>query len=140
MLKDEGDYFILQRSSFKDHEFHSPEEMWYSLLTKEEYYNQLLTLNEYALRFLPRTSNECIVESQVSSIENIQTSSRHLKHEMGERLSFIKTNGPHPHSSLSVYEDAVDKHFYGKRWHFVLMDSTTTHPRLQIVKSVSTRV
>ena len=68
-------------SSFKDHEFHPPEEMLYSLLKKEEYYNQLLTLYEYALRFLTRTSNECIVESQVSSIENIETSSRHLKHE-----------------------------------------------------------
>ena len=110
-------------SSFKDHEFHSPEEMWYSLLTKEEYYNQLLTLNEYALRFLTRTSNECFVESQVSSIENIETSSRHLKHEMGERLSFIKTNGPHPHSSLRVIENALDKHFNGKPWHFVLTDS-----------------
>ena len=114
---------VIVSSSFRDHKFRSPEEMWYSLLTKEEYYKQLMTLNEYALRFLTRTSNECIVESQVSSIENIETSSRHLKHVMGERLSFIKTNGPHPHFSLKVIEDALDRHFDGKPWHFVLMDS-----------------
>ena len=111
---------VIVSSSFRDHIFCSPEEMWYSLLTKEEYYKQLMTLNEYALRFLTRTSNECIVESQVSSIENIETSSRHLKHVMGERLSFIKTNGPHPHFSLKVIEDALDRHFDGKPWHFVL--------------------
>ena len=75
---------VIVSSFFRDHKFRSPEEMWYSLLTKEEYYKQLMTLNEYALRFLTRTSNECIVESQVSSIENIETSSRHLKHVMGE--------------------------------------------------------
>ena len=82
-----------------------------------------MNLNEFALRFLTRTSNECVVESQVSAIENIETSSRHLKHVMGEKLSFIKTNGPHPYSSLTVIEDALDKHFAGKPWHFVLMDS-----------------
>ena len=104
-----------------DQKFQSPEEIWYTLLTTETYYKSCLNVNEFALRFLTRTSNECIVESQVSTIENIETSSRHLKHVEGEKLCFIKTNGPQPYSSLAVIEDALDKHFKGKPWHFVLM-------------------
>ena len=106
-----------------DQSFQSPEDIWYVLLTTEKYYTTCSNLNEYALRFLTRTSNECIVESQVSTIENIETSSRHLKHIMEEKLTFIKTNGPHPYSSLAVIQDALDKHFNGKLWHFVLTNS-----------------
>ena len=72
-----------------DQSFQSPEDIWYVLLTTEKYYTACSNLNEYAVRFLTRTSNECIVESQVSTIENIETSSRHLKHTMGEKITFI---------------------------------------------------
>ena len=45
--------------------------------------------------FLNRSFNECIVESEVSSVEDISTSSRHLKDENVEKLNFISSNGPH---------------------------------------------
>lgn len=60
---------------------------------------------------------------QVSAINAIETSSRRLKHEQGERLSFISTNGPHPLVSLRVVEDALNLHFKGNKWHFVLRDT-----------------
>ena len=124
-LKAEYTSLLVIISSLKesDQVFESPEEIWYLLLTTEKYYTPCKNLNEFALRFLTRTSNECIVESQVSTIENIETSSRHLKHIMGEKLTFIKTNGPHPYSSLGVIHDALNKYFKGKPWHFVLTDS-----------------
>ena len=40
-----------------------------------------------------------------------------------KKLTFIKTNGPHPYSSLMVIQDALDKFFKNKPWHFVLTDS-----------------
>ena len=124
-LKAEYTTLLVIAASFKetDQIFQSAEEMWYVLLTTEKYYSVCQNLNEFDLRFLTITSNECIVESQVSTIETIETSSRRLKHLMGEKLTFIKTNGPHPHFSLAVIQDALDKHFNGKPWHFVLMDS-----------------
>ena len=63
------------------------------------------------------------MESQVSAINSIETSSRPLKHQMAEMLSFISTNGPHPLASLNVIEDALNVYFKGKQWHFVLSNS-----------------
>ena len=99
------------------------EAIWYKLLTEERYYENCKNVNEFALRFLTRTTNECTVESQVSAIESIEHSSRRLKHLMAERLSFISTNGPHPFASLKVIEDSLNKYFNGKPWHFVLSNS-----------------
>ena len=96
---------------------------WYELLILENNYKTCININEFALRFLTRTANECTVETQVSSISNIETSSRSLKHAMGEKLTFISTNGPHPIASLKVVEDAMNIHFKGKPWHFVLSKS-----------------
>ena len=93
----------------------------------ENNYKTCINVNEFALRFLTRTANECTVETQVEtqvlSISHIETSSRSLKHAMGEKLTFISTNGPHPIASLKVVEDAMNIHFKGKPWHFVLSKS-----------------
>ena len=78
-------------------------------------------MNEFALRFLARTFNECAVETQVSAINAIESSSQQLKHEQAERSSFISTSGPHPLVSLKVVEDALN--FECKKWHFVLSNS-----------------
>ena len=59
----------------------------------------------------------------MSSISHIETCFRRLKHEMGETLTFISTNGPHPIASLNIVEDAMNAHFKGKPWHFVLCTS-----------------
>ena len=76
-------------------------------------------LNSFALRFLTRTLNECTVEAQVSTINDIETSKRRLKSTTGESLTFIARNGPHPLHCLKVVEDALDHHFDDKPWHCV---------------------
>ena len=63
------------------------------------------------------------MEGNGRAIESIESSSRRLKHETGEKLTFISTNGPHPLVSMNIVEEALDLHFKGKRWHFVLSDS-----------------
>ena len=60
---------------------------------------------------------------EVSAINSIETSSRPLKHETSEKLSFISSNGPHPLAALNVIEDALNLYFKGKKWHFVLLDN-----------------
>ena len=107
----------------KQPEVKTPEAFWYELLTIEQYYKTCINVNEFALRFLTRTFNECSVELQVSTINSVDTSSRRLKHEMAEMLTFISTNGPYPLASLNVIEDALNRHFKEKQWHFVLSNS-----------------
>ena len=102
--------------------FHQ-EELWYNLLSKEEYFSNCLLVNEFALKFLTRTFNECTVESQVSAISQIETSSRPLSHENAHKLAFISKNGPHPLVSMDVVEEALNLHFKGKPWHFALAKS-----------------
>ena len=82
-----------------------------------------MNVNEIALRFLTHTFNECTVESQVSAINAIETSSRQLKPEQSEKLTFISSNGAHPLVSLRVVEDVLNLHFKGKKWHFVLSNT-----------------
>ena len=117
-LKAEYATMLVYAEELKD--FKSSEDTWYRLLTDERYYGNLKNINEFALRFLTRTTNECTVESQVSAIESIENSSRRLKHLTAERLSFISTNGPHPYASLKVIEDSLNRYFKSKPWHFVL--------------------
>ena len=102
--------------------FHQ-EELWYNLLSKEEYFSNCLLVNEFALKFLTRTFNECTVESQVSAISQIETSSRPLSHENAHKLAFISKNGPHPLVAMDVVEEALNLHFKGKPWHFALAKS-----------------
>ena len=99
------------------------EQVWYMLLTEKDYYNNCKFVNNYVLMFLNRSSNECIVESEVSSVEDISTSSRHLKDENVEKLNFISSNGPHPLVSMSLVDDMLTNHF-GKDWHFTIAQST----------------
>ena len=114
---------INAKELMKDPNLNSPEKVWYELLTNEKCYTKCLDINEFALRFLTRTFNECSVEAQVSSITSIETSSRRLKHETAEKLTFISSNGPHSLVALSVIEEALNIYFEGKKWHFILSDS-----------------
>ena len=75
------------------------------------------------MRFLTRILNEWSVESQVSTINAIETSSHRLKHDTSQKLAFISTNGPSPLVSLNVVEDALNDYFKGNDWHFVLSNS-----------------
>ena len=85
-------------------ELDTAKEYWHRLLTVQQYEN-CCNINEYALRFLTRTFNECKIEAQVSAIDSIKTSSRRLKHETAEKLTFISTNGPHPLVALNVIKE-----------------------------------
>ena len=63
-LRSEYVTLLVIAASFKgsDHNVQSPEEIWYTLLTTEKYIKPCMNLNEFALRFLTRTLNECVVK------------------------------------------------------------------------------
>ena len=97
-------------------------ELWYKLLTNEEYYSNCHNFIAFAVRFLYRTINETIAESEVSSLEDIETKKRHLEHDTSVKRNFISTNGPHPLVSLPLVKDFLNAHF-GKDWHFTRSNS-----------------
>ena len=99
------------------------EELWYELLTTEEYFINCMNINDFALTFLTRTFNECTVESQVSAISQIEMTLRPLLHENAQKLAFINKNRPHPLVAMDIVEEALNFHFKGKPWHFVLLNS-----------------
>ena len=74
---------------------------------------------DFALQFLNRIFNETIVESEVPSLEDIETKKRNLSHENAVKLNFISTNRPHPLVSLPSVTDILTD-FFGKDWHFTL--------------------
>ena len=93
------------------------------LLSEESYYKHFLFVNDFALRFLTRSLNECVVEVEVSTIGSINSYSRTLNHKTTQNLTFISSNGPHPVKALNLIEEALNLHFKGKPWHFVLSNS-----------------
>ena len=97
-------------------------DMWYVLLTEEAFYKNCKYVNNFSLKFLNRSFNECIVESEVSSIEAIEAKGRPLKQENVDKLNFISTNGPHPLMSMKLVEDFMNNYF-GSEWHFTLQKS-----------------
>ena len=88
------------------------------ILTNKELYEHCYNINGFSLRFLTRTFNECSVESQVSAINSIDTSSHRLKHETSQKLTFISSNGPSP-----LVEDGLNDYFRGNDWHFVMSNT-----------------
>ena len=112
-------------SELKDDDPMRLESLWYVLLTEEEYFKNSHYINHFCLNFLNRSFNECIVESEVSSVGEIQTSSRPLKDENAEKLNFIASNGPHPLVSKKLVDDMLSRHF-GKNplnWKFTVVKS-----------------
>ena len=100
------------------------ENIWYEILSNENYYENCKEINNFALRLLTRSLNECSVEVEVSIIGSIETHRRPLHHDTVNRLNFIKSNGPHILFSMKVVEDALNMHFgKGKKWHFVMSQS-----------------
>ena len=101
------------------------ESLWYVLLTEENYFKNCKFVNHFCLHFLNRSFNECIVESEVSSVGEIQASSRPLKDENAEKLNFVASNGPHPLVSQKLVDDMLSRHF-GKNslhWNFTTVQS-----------------
>ena len=86
------------------------------------YYRNCKYVNYLALQFLNRSFNECIVESEVSNLEDIQCSSRALNDKNAAKLNFISSNGPHPLESMGVVEEMLT-HYFGTDWHFILANS-----------------
>ena len=96
--------------------------LWYELLSKEQYFKHCKNVNAFALLFLNRSFNEAVVEVEVSSLKNISTEKRPLKTKSTEMLNFISTNGPHPLVSMNLVDDFLNAHF-GKNWHFTMNQS-----------------
>ena len=101
----------------------TPENLWYTLLTERKYYEHCLLVNEFALRFLTQSLNECVVEVQVSTISSIDNPSRTMSHTISKNLTFISSNELHPLKAMGVIEEALNLHFKGKPWHFVLSNN-----------------
>ena len=99
------------------------EQVWYKLLTIDDYFKTCKFINHYyaLLQLLTRSFN-CVVETEVSKVEGIQTSDRPLKDENAEKLNFISFNGPHPLMSTKIVEEMLTRHF-GEDWHFTLANS-----------------
>ena len=107
-------------SDLKEDDPSKLESLWYVLLTEENYFKNCKFVNHFCLHFLNRSFNECIVEFEVSSVGEIQPSSRPLKDENAEKLNFVASNGPHPLVSQKLVDDMLSRHF-GKNslhWNF----------------------
>ena len=98
------------------------ERIWYILLTEEKFYHNCKLVNDFCLRFLNRSLNECVVEAEVSNVESIQSRDRPLKDENAEKLNFIASNGPHPLVSSKLVDDMLTNRF-GRDWHFTISNS-----------------
>ena len=101
---------------------YSQSDLWYLLLTEPKFYEHTKYFNAYVLKFLNRSFNETVVESEVSSLENVENQKRPLNSKTTNMLNFISTNGPHPLVSLPLVKDFLDSYF-GKEWHFTLNNS-----------------
>ena len=97
----------------------SQNDVWYALLTHEDYYKNCKKVNAFALKFLNRSFNESVVEVEVSNLKQTSTESRSLLQKTTEMLNFVSTNGPHPLVSMNVVDSFLDLHF-GKNWHFTV--------------------
>ena len=80
-------------------------------------------MNRFAIQSLSRSFNECVVESEVSSLLHIPNSSRHLKDENSKKLNIISKNGPYPLVSSHLVNDMMTNYFENDR-HFVLARSS----------------
>ena len=97
----------------------SQNDVWYALLTHEDYYKNCKKVNAFALKFLNRSFNESVVEVEVSNLKQTSTENRSLLQKTTEMLNFVSTNGPHPLVSMNVVDSFLDLHF-GKNWHFTV--------------------
>ena len=70
------------------------------------------------------------MESQVSAISQIETTSRRLSHENAQKIAFISKNGPQPLVAMNTVEEALNLHFKGKPWHFLYLTQNTIHLKL----------
>ena len=110
---------VVKASAFlkQQNPLHTETDLWYTLLTTEHYYQHCKHFLAFAVKFLNRSFNETIVESEVSCLENIEGKKRPLKHENSVKLNFISTNGPHPLVNLPLVRDFLTA-YVGKDWHF----------------------
>ena len=83
-------------------------DLWYRLLTNEEYYSNCQNFIAFAIRFLNRTFNETIVETEISTLEDIENKKRPLNRDTSVKLDFITTKGPHPLVSLPLVKDFLN--------------------------------
>ena len=98
---------VAQAKTVMGEKAYTQTELWYLLLTNENYQKHYKVFIDFALRFLNRTLNETIVGSEVSSLEDIETKKRRLKHHTSAKLNFVSTNRPHPLVSVPFDRDML---------------------------------
>ena len=82
------------------------------LLTEEKYYGNCKQINAFALWFLNRSLNECVVDVEVKSLNNTSTDNRPLdKKKTTQMLNFIASSGPHPLVAMDLVDGFLDTHF-----------------------------
>ena len=75
-------------------------DLWYLLLIHEKFYVYCKYFITFAVKFLNRSFNEAIVESELSSLEDVEVRKHPLDHKTSVKLNFISTNCRHPLVSL----------------------------------------
>ena len=96
---------IVRESNMLEKEKYTQTELWYLLLTEEDFFSNCQHFINFAISFLNWSIKETIVESEVSSLEDVETRKRPMKHETSVKLNFISSNGPHPLASLPLVKD-----------------------------------
>ena len=106
------------------------EELHYILGTRSDIYEGCENIIDFMLKFLARPTNECIVESTFSMVDD---EGRPLTRKNLEDICAIQMNGPHPLRSSELVKMTLDDKFGNKPWHFVV-----TSQKFFTSKAVST--
>lgn len=86
----------------------------------------LQIIKNYALRFLIRDQNECIVESLIGDVAYVKSEKRKsLSYEKMHEQMFLRKNGPHPMLSKDFREKVLNALFVDTQgclsaWRFLL--------------------
>ena len=94
------------------------EKVWYTILTTESLYDDLLELTQFALKIMTRSYNECIVEVMCKALTLHNRNDRPLHHDTLNREVFVSNNGPVPWLADELLTNALNCHFGGSKWHF----------------------
>jgi hypothetical protein len=70
---------------------------------------------------------ESVVESMGSKLEHHNKPERHLTPEHVNEAVFVSWNGPEIHHCDNVLRGALERHFCGKEWHFVICQPVKAH-------------
>jgi hypothetical protein len=111
--------YLVAIEEMKAGKISSQEQLYYNICTKENLHRHSKNILAFALRFLSRTMNECIMESFFSTIKETDSAGKPFTHETIEKICFIRCNGPDPLVANSLVRAALNEHFKTTNWHFL---------------------